>query len=136
MNFTINIDDETLQKSLEQGVLKIDPERVAELAEKAVFEYLQQPRVIESILFEKSSYYSGPDYNNPRRWFENAIEKCFSKEDILPFKDKLMTIVNSSGEAIVVKTMAEVFSKMLVDHELRNDLSVAFAHAIRSSQGG
>ena len=131
MNFTINIDDETLQKSLEQGVLKIDPERVAELAEKAVFEYLKQPIVIESILFEKSSYYSGPDYNNPRRWFENVIEKCFSSEDVISFKKQVLETVNSRGESIVVKTMAEVFSSVLMNDDMKSKLSVAFANAIR-----
>ena len=131
MNFTINIDDETLQKSLEQGVLKIDPERVAELAEKAVFEYLQQPRVIEQILFEKSGYYNGSDYNNPRRWFVEVIKECFSSEDVIPFKKQVLETVNSRGESIVVKTMAEVFSSMLMNDDMKNKLSVAFANAIR-----
>lgn len=134
MQLTINIDDDVLSKSVEEGIASLDKEEIGKMAREAIINYLSQDNNLNKLLFNQQTFdsYSGQyrttDYGKPRDWFINILKPTFTAEDVEPYKEKVLAMVDDRKESIVVKALCEMFSSMLVTDQFKDSLRTAFTN--------
>ena len=58
MTISIDINDQELTEIVEKGIKNLDEKVVSELAKEALKKYLDDPQVMEKLLFEHEKNYS------------------------------------------------------------------------------
>ena len=133
MQITVNIDDGELQEIIKKGIGNLSEETINGLAKEAISNFLQDKRVIEALVFNKQSYgYGGYDYSNPQQWFLDMISNSFTAEEVSEYRDKIYRTLEENRKNIIIETMANVFSKSLVNSEMQYYL----ARAMYTGSGG
>lgn len=121
MTLSIDINDQELKEVVEKGVKELSSETVGEIAKEAIKNYMQDPEVMKKLLFEREENngysYGYTRYTNPQKWFLNLFANCFTPEEIQEYRQKMLDIVEQEKDGIIIKTLAEIFSKMLVTDE-------------------
>jgi hypothetical protein len=131
MTLSIDINDQELKEVVEKGIKELNSETVGEIAKEAIKNYMQNPEVMKNLLFEceKRYSYDYTYYSNPQKWFLDLFANCFTHEEIEDYRQKMLSIVEQEKEGIIIKTLAEIFSKMLVTDEFRYKMQSMIASA-------
>ena len=132
MTLSIDINDQELKEVVEKGIKELSSETVGEIAKEAIKNYMQDPEVMKELLFEREKGYGYTYFSNPQKWFLDLFTNCFSPEEIQEYRQKILGIVEQEKEGIIVKTLAEMFSKLLVTDEFRYQLQDSIAHIVRN----
>ena len=74
---------------------------------------------MKNLLFEREKGYGYTYFSNPQKWFLDLFTNCFTPEEIQEYRQKMLGVVEHDKEGIIIKTLAEIFSKMLVTDEFR-----------------
>lgn len=123
MTLSIDINDQELKEVVEKGIKELSSETVGEIAKEAIKNYMQDPEVMKELLFEREGNngynYGYTYYSNPQKWFINLFANCFTPEEIQEYRQKMLSAVEQEKEGIIIKTLADTFSKMLVTDEFR-----------------
>lgn len=122
MTLSIDINDQELKEVVEKGIKELSSETVGEIAKEAIKNYMQDPEVMKKLLFEREQGYGYTYFSNPQKWFLDLFANCFSPEEIQEYRQKMLSVVEQDKEGIIIKTLAEIFSKMLVTDEFRYTL--------------
>lgn len=132
MTLSIDINDQELKEVVEKGIKELSSETVGEIVKEAIKNYMQDPEVMKELLFEREKGYGYTYFSNPQKWFLDLFTNCFSPEEIQEYRQKILSIVEQEKEGIIVKTLAEMFSKLLVTDEFRYQLQDSIAHIVRN----
>ena len=122
MILSIDISDQELKEVVEKGIKNLSSETVGELAKEAILNYMQDPEVMKNLLFESERNYGYTYFKEPQKWFLNLFANCFTPEEISEYRSKMLSTIEQNKEGIIVKTLAELFSKLLVTDEFRYEL--------------
>ena len=131
MTLSIDINDQELKEVVEKGIKELSSETVGEIAKEAIKNYMQDPEVMKKLLFERSENYGYgyTCYSGPQKWFLDLFTNCFTPEEIQEYRQKMLSVVEQEKEGIIIKTLAEIFSKMLVTDEFRYTLQSMISSA-------
>lgn len=132
MTLSIDINDQELKEVVEKGIKELSSETVGEIAKEAIKNYMQDPEVMKKLLFEREQGYGYTYYNNPQKWFLGLFANCFTPEEIQEYRQKILGVVEQEKEGIIVKTLAEMFSKLLVTDEFRYQIRDSIASIVRN----
>ncbi len=132
MTLSIDINDQELKEVVEKGIKELSSETVGEIAKEAIKNYMQDPEVMKELLFEREKGYGYTYFSNPQKWFLDLFTNCFSPEEIQEYRQKILGIVEQEKEGIIVKTLAEMFSKLLVTDEFRYQLQDSISRIVRN----
>lgn len=124
MQLTINIEDEELQKVVQRGIDNLSDESVAEIAKEAITQFLMQPDAMAMMAFEKQNglYSTRPDYDRPRKWFENLLASVFTPEDFKAEKTAILGELVKDRKNILIEVLAASFSRNLLTYEMQAEL--------------
>lgn len=122
MTLSIDISDQELKEVVEKGIKNLSSETVGELAKEAILNYMRDPAVMQNLLFETERNYGYTCFKEPQKWFLNLFANCFTPEEISEYRSKMLSTIEQNKEGIVIKTLAELFSKMLVTDEFKYEL--------------
>lgn len=131
MKLSIDVNDEEFSKIVENGIKGLSNETLTEIAKNAVSEFLTDPKVIGSLAFEKHSYCNVPDYDKPRNWFINLLEKSFSMDEIKEYSQKFLSILDENKSQIIINALALAFSESLLDSDLKTMIYRSFSEINR-----
>lgn len=127
MTLSIDINDQELTEIVEKGIKNLDEKVVSELAKEALKKYLDDPQVMERLLFEYEKSYSYSYISSPQKWFLNMFANSFNEEEIKEYREKFLNMVNEKQETIIIQTLSDIFSKMLVTDDFRYKIRDAIA---------
>ena len=119
MTLSIDINDQELKEVVEKGIKELSSETVGKIAKEAIKNYMQDPAVMKELLFEREKGYGYTYFSNPQKWFLDLFANCFTPEEVQEYRQKMLGVVEQEKEGIIIKTLAEIFSKMLVTDEFR-----------------
>lgn len=131
MKLSIDVNDEELSKIIENGIKGLSNETITEIAKNAVSEFLSDPKVICSLVFEKLSYCNVPDYDKPRNWFLNLLKNSFSSDEIKEYSQKFLSILDENKSQIIINALALAFSESLLDSDLKTMIYRSFSEINR-----
>lgn len=122
MILSIDISDQELKEVVEKGIKNLSSETVGELAKEVILNYMQDPEVMKNLLFETERNYGYTYFKEPQKWFLNLFANCFTPEEISEYRSKMLSTIEQNKEGIIIKTLAELFSKLLVTDEFKYEL--------------
>ena len=132
MTLSIDINDQELKEVVEKGIKELSSETVGEIAKEAIKNYMQDPAVMKELLFEREKGISYTYFSNPQKWFLDLFANCFSPEEIQEYRQKMLSVVEQEKEGIIIKTLATIFSKMLVTDEFKYQLQDSISRIVRN----
>lgn len=129
MVLSIDINDKELTEVIEKGIKNLDPEIVADMAKEALRKFLEDPEVMQMLLFdyEKSSYFGQKYFREPQKWFVDLFKDGFSEDEIGEYKASFLKAIEEKRDKFIVETFASLFSKMLVTDEFLYELRGTFS---------
>jgi hypothetical protein len=124
MQITVDINDDALREAMEKGVKGLTEETLTNMAKEAVQAYMLDPKNLDDLVFwsRRNSYYN--QNNEVRPEIMKMLMNSFSKEEIEEYRQKLFQAIDKHGDHLLVRTLADIFSGMLMTESARNELSV------------
>lgn len=111
--------------AVQKGIEGLSNETITQIAKDAISSYLSDPKVMEKILFKERQYYSsGPELRNE---IVRILENSFTADEVEKYRKMLFAAVEQRGEDIMIKTLASIFSNMLMTEPAKVDLQVQLA---------
>jgi len=125
MKLSVEIADSVLDGAVQKGIEGLSNETITQIAKDAISSYLSDPKVMEKILFKERQYYSsGPELRNE---IVRILENSFTADEVEKYRKMLFAAVEQRGEDIMIKTLASIFSNMLMTEPAKVDLQVQLA---------
>ena len=124
MILSFDINDDELNEIVSKGIKNLSEETVTDRAKKAIMDYISTPNIIEKIIFDKNTSYYSND-KEPRKWFTEMLAKSFTDKEIESYRQALITCIEDDGKDILIRTIASVFSDMLINNDMRMQFSNA-----------
>jgi hypothetical protein len=124
MQITVDINDDALREAMEKGVKSLSEETLTEMAKEALQAYMLDPKNIDDLVFwsRRNGYYNQNAEVRPE--IMKMLMNSFSKEEIEEYRQKLFQVIDKHGDQLLVRTLAEIFSGMLMTESAKSDLSV------------
>lgn len=123
MQITVDINDDALKETMEKGVKGLSEETLTEMAKEALQAYMLDPNNINDLVFtyKRKGYY---DQNaDVRPEIMKLLMNSFSKEEVEEYRQKLFQAIDKHGDKLLVRTLAEIFSGMLMTESAKMELS-------------
>lgn len=124
MQITVDINDDTLREAMEKGVKSLSEETLTNMAKEALQAYMLDPKHLDDLVFQvqRRSYYDQNVVVRPE--ILKSLMNSFSKEEIEEYRQKLFQAIDKHGDQLLVRTLAEIFSGMLMTESAKNELSM------------
>lgn len=132
MQITVNIDDESLKAAMEKGIQGLSHEQLTEMAKEAMQAYMMDPRNLENIVFDRRNYITGTD--NIRPEIMKMLLDSFTKEEVEEYRQKIFKLIDTQGDRLMVRTLAEIFGNMLMTEEAKDKLSMTMWRMSRAEK--
>ena len=123
MQITVDINDDALREVMEKGVKGLSEETLTEMAKEALQAYMLDPKNIDDLVFRyrRNGYYSQDADVRPE--IMKLLMNTFSKKEIEEYRQKLFQAIDKHGDQLLVRTLAEIFSGMLMTESAKMELS-------------
>jgi hypothetical protein len=123
MQITVDINDDALREAMEKGVKGLSEETLTEMAKEALQAYMLDPKNIDDLVFRhrRNGYYSQDADVRPE--IMKLLMNTFSKKEIEEYRQKLFQAIDKHGDQLLVRTLAEIFSGMLMTESAKMELS-------------
>lgn len=82
---------------------------------------MMDPRNLENIVFDKRNYITGTDKIRPE--IMKMLLDSFTKEEVEEYRQKIFRLIDTQGDRLMVRTLAEIFGNMLMTEEAKYKLS-------------
>ena len=124
MQITVDINDDALRETMEKGVKGLSEETLTNMAKEALQAYMLDPKNIDDLVFwsRRNSYYN--QNNEVRPEIMKMLMNSFSKEEVEEYRQKLFQAIDKHGDQLLVRTLAEIFSGMLMTESATSELSM------------
>ena len=124
MQITVDINDDALREAMEKGVKGLSEETLTNMAKEALQAYMLDPKNIDDLVFRysKDRYYNQNAEVRPE--ILKLLMNSFSKEEIEEYRQKLFQAIDKHGDRLLVRTLAEIFSGMLMTESAKSELSM------------
>lgn len=124
MELVLKIDDKELESAIMTDLRSLSPEQVSEVTLKAMETYLSDPRVMERLIFQQSSY--SYDRNKPTELIVNMLMK-YDGQTLSDFQNLIIDYFKEHYPDILLDAMKLAFSKQLMSYEFSKNLDQALA---------
>lgn len=123
MKLSIDIDDAELNEVITSGIKGLSTETITDLAKEALNSYLQTKEGIEGIIYRgKINSWDTPEL---RPEIVKMLQNSFDKEEIEVYRAKIFKALEERGGDIMVKVLAELFSRLLMTEDIKQDIAYA-----------
>ena len=125
MQITVDINDDALREAMEKGVKSLSEETLTEMAKEALQAYMLDPKNLYDLVFRYSRdrYYNNQN-SEVRPEILKLLTNSFSEAEIEEYRQKIFQTIDKYGDHLLVRTLAQIFSGMLMTESARNELSV------------
>ena len=125
MKLSIDIDDAELNEVITSGIKGLSTETITDLAKEAFNSYLQTKEGIEGVIYRgKRNAWDTPEL---RPEIVQMLQNSFDKEEVEVYRAKIFKALEERGGDLMVKVLAEVFSRVLMTEGTRMDIANAIA---------
>lgn len=124
MKLSIDIDDAELNEVITSGIKGLSTETITDLAKEALNSYLQTKEGIEGIIYK--GVRNAWDTPGLRPEIVEMLQNSFDKEEVEVYRAKIFKALEERGGDLMIKVLAEVFSRFLMTEDTKQDI----AHAI------
>ena len=125
MKLSIDIDDAELNEVITSGIKGLSTETITDLAKEALNSYLQTKEGIEGVIYRgKRNAWDTPEL---RPEIVQMLQNSFDKEEVEVYRAKIFKALEERGGDLMVKVLAEVFSRVLMTEGTRMDIANAIA---------
>lgn len=121
MQLTVNIEDETLNDLITQGVKSLSEETLTDLAKEALMNHLMSKEGLEAILYGAPTRYYG-ETRELRSYITKMLTNSFTKEEVEQYRQKLFQTMENDFDKLMSNTLAKVFVNMFCTNEFQNEL--------------
>ena len=87
------------------------------MAKEAMQAYMMDPRNLDDIVFDRRNYRIRPE-------IMKMLLDSFTKEEVEEYRQKIFKLINTRGDQLMVRTLAEIFGNMLMTEEAKDKLSM------------
>lgn len=132
MKLSIDIDDAELNEVIANGIKGLSTETITELAKEALNSYLQTKDGIEEIIYRgRRSSWDTPEL---RPEIVQMLQNSFDKEEVEVYRAKIFKALEERGGDLMIKVLAEVFSRFLMTQDTREDIAYALGRIASMDQ--
>ena len=125
MKLSVEIADSVLDGAVQKGIEGLSNETITQIAKDAISSYLSDPKVMEKILFRERQYFSSE--TELRKEIVKILENSFTADEVEKYRKMLFAAVEQRGEDIMIRTLASIFSNMLMTESAKVNLQVQLA---------
>lgn len=111
--------------AVQKGIEGLSNETITQIAKDAISSYLSDPKVMEKILFKERQYFSSE--TELRKEIVKILENSFTADEVEKYRKMLFAAVEQRGEDIMIRTLASIFSNMLMTESAKVNLQVQLA---------
>lgn len=123
MKLSIDIDDSELNEVITNGIKGLSTETITELAKEALNSYLQTNEGIEKVIYRgRINSWDTPEL---RPEIVKMLQNSFDKEEIEAYRVKIFKALEERGGDLMIKVLAEVFSRFLMTEDTKRDIAYA-----------
>lgn len=125
MKLSIDIDDAELNEVITSGIKGLSTETITDLAKEALNSYLQTNEGIEGVIYRgKRNVWDTPEL---RPEIVQMLQNSFDKEEVEVYRAKIFKALEERGGDLMIKVLAEVFSRFLMTEDTKRDIAVAIS---------
>ena len=132
MKLSIDIDDAELNEVITNGIKGLSTETITDLAKEAINSYLQTKDGIEGVIYRgrRNSW----DMTELRPEIVQMLQNSFDKEEVEVYRAKIFKALEERGGDIMVKVLAELFSRFLMTEDTKMDIAYALGRIASMDQ--
>ena len=125
MKLSIDIDDTELNEVITSGIKGLSTETITDLAKEALNSYLQTKEGIEGVIYRgRKNIWDTPEL---RPEIVEMLQNSFDKEEVEAYRAKIFKALEERGGDLMIKVLAEIFSRFLMTEDTKQDIAYALA---------
>lgn len=114
MELVVKIDDKELEQAIITNMKNLNGDQVSEITLKAMEEYLNNPNVMDKLIFKSSSY--SYERNQPTDLIKNML-MTYDGKSLSDLQEKIVSYMNEHYPEVLFKAMMQAFSSMLMGQD-------------------
>lgn len=119
MNVTVELNDDQLSALIKEGIQNLDAETKQELVISAVMKYLNDPNVMNKLIFSQTGY----GYNTPSQFFRELIAKNIENSKIEELQDQMIDYAAKNKSDILCKVLADTIARSVMTEGFKEMLA-------------
>lgn len=132
MKLSIDIDDAELNEVITSGIKGLSTETITDLAKEALNSYLQTNEGIEGVIYKGRR--NAWDTQELRPEIVQMLQNSFNKEEVEVYRAKIFKALEERGGDLMIKVLAEVFSRFLMTEDTKRDIAYAISRVASMNQ--
>ena len=119
MNVTVELNDDQLSALIKEGIQNLDAETKQELVISAVMKYLNDPNVMNKLIFSQTGY----GCNTPSQFFRELVAKNIENSKIKELQDKMIDYAAKNKSDILCKVLADTIARSVMTEGFKEMLA-------------
>ena len=119
MNVTVELNDDQLSALIKEGIQNLDAETKQELVISAVMKYLNDPNVMNKLIFSQTGY----GYNAPSQFFRELVAKNIENSKIKELQDQMIDYAAKNKSDILCKVLADTIAQSVMTEGFKSMLA-------------
>lgn len=119
MNVTVELNDDQLSALIKEGIQNLDAETKQELVISAVIKYLNDPNVMNKLIFSQTGY----GYNAPSQFFRELVAKNIENSKIKELQDQMIDYAAKNKSDILCKVLADTIAQSVMTEGFKSMLA-------------
>lgn len=119
MNVTVELNDDQLSALIKEGIQNLDAETKQELVISAVMKYLNDPNVMNKLIFSQTGY----GYNAPSQFFRELVAKNIENSKIKELQDQMIDYAAKNKSDILCKVLADTIAQSVMTEGFKEMLA-------------
>lgn len=120
MNITIELNDEQMSNMIKEGIEGLDAETKQELVISAIMKYLDDPNVMNKLIFSQTGY----NYNTPSQFFRELVAKNIEDSKIKELQDQMIDYAAKNKSDILCKVLADTIARSVMTEGFKDMLAI------------
>lgn len=129
MTVNIEINDEQLKTLAEEGLKALDSETMGSIFRDALVKYLEDPNVIDDLVFERGLY--GSRTGRLNQDFVNIFSKTMTPDDMSDVKNTLLDSIKKNHREILEDVLVKALTNALFTYENQEKLTGRIMEMVR-----
>ena len=120
MNITIELNDEQMSNMIKEGIEGLDAETKQELVISAIMKYLDDPNVMNKLIFSQTGY----GCNTPSQFFRELVAKNIEDSKIKELQDQMIDYAAKNKSDILCKVLADTIARSVMTEGFKDMLAI------------
>ena len=119
MQINLEIDDNILRRTVEEGITYISKEQLVDIVKQAITDYMNRESIVEKVCFNRDHY---GNKTVLREDISSILKSSFSPDEVKKYREKLYKFAEENGRELFFGALAKSFIDMLVTDNFKNHL--------------